>query len=154
MMRTKTKLDDVLETTAKSMGVEYVGCERQGISGHKTLLRVYIEKQDGKLTVDDCARVSRQIQAVLMVEQVLPGEFMLEVSSPGLERTLFILEHFQRYLGHKVKLKLSQPINGQRNFVGVLQVADPQKVVLTVEQQEIAVPFSAIEKANLVVDYK
>ncbi len=123
-------------------GIEYL------TKGRSALLRVYIDNENG-VTIDDCEKVSRQISAILDVEDPIAGEYTLEVSSPGLDRPLFTAEQYTAYVGEIINVRLSSPIDGRRKFKGVLNSADPQKIVMTVDNQPVEILFSQIEKANV-----
>lgn len=123
-------------------GVEYL------TRGRSALLRLYIDGPEG-ITIDDCERVSRQVSAVLDVEDPLPGEYTLEVSSPGLDRPLFYFEQFGQFLGEVVNLRLRGPLNGRRKFKGVLEKADAGIIAMTVDNEQIEIPYDQIEKANI-----
>ncbi|GFZ75886.1 ribosome maturation factor RimP [Pseudohongiella nitratireducens] len=132
--------------------IEVLGLELWGVEyltkGRSALLRVYIDSEEG-VTIDDCEKVSRQISAILDVEDPIAGEYTLEVSSPGLDRPLFAAEHYTAYVGEVINVRLSSPIDGRRKFKGVLNSADPQKIVMTVDNQPVEILFSQIEKANV-----
>ncbi len=98
---------------------------------HQTL-RVYIDSPEG-VDVDDCADVSRQLSAILDVEDPIAGEYSLEVSSPGLDRPLVLPEHYRRFVGETVKLTLAQPLAGRRKFKGRLLEATDDHVVVEAE---------------------
>lgn len=131
-----------------ALGYELVGVEHVP-QGRHSMLRLYIDRDDG-VTVDDCERVSRQVSALLDVEDPIPGEYVLEVSSPGLHRPLLNAEHFQRFAGHPVRLRLTQPMEGRRRFSGLLQGLRGDQVLLLVDGVEVALPLAKIDKANLV----
>jgi ribosome maturation factor RimP len=149
-MRETETLRDRLDTLVSSMGYEFVGCE---LRKHNTgaLLRLYIDAEKG-VGVDDCSKVSRQVSAMLDVEDPIQGHYTLEVSSPGLDRPLFELAHYQKFIGREVKVKLFAPLDGRRNFVGVLLRVEDDKITLMVEQTEVELSFSNIEKAKLIPD--
>lgn len=152
MKRHTKKLDDLILPIVTALGFDYAGCEYTAID-HKSRLRVYIEGANG-VTVDDCARVSRQISAVFDVESPIQGEYHLEVSSPGIERSLFTLAHFQRFMGQNVKVRTGQPLEGQRNFKGKLDSVDELNITLIDDKGTIIkLPFNDIDKANLVADF-
>jgi ribosome maturation factor RimP len=90
------------------------------------------------------------------VENLLSGGYTLEVSSPGIDRPLFTLEHYRKYVGSKVKIRLQTPIDGQRQFKGILMRVEGDDIYFSSEQsqQELCVPFSRIEKANLIGDVR
>ncbi len=143
-----TQLNEMFGPVVAGMGYEFVGLEY--LSGASpAILRFYIDHEQG-ITVDDCAAVSRQISAVLDVEDPITGEYTLEVSSPGLDRPLFIAEHYQQFMGEKVKCKLRMPLDGRRNFTGKLLEADDEKITLSIDNDEFELFIDDIEKANLV----
>jgi ribosome maturation factor RimP len=152
MARVVQQVDQLLANTIANLGYEYVGAEYFP-QGRSSILRVYIEKKPNGVTIDDCARVSVQLGAVLDVEDVLHGQYQFEVSSPGMERPLFTVAHFQAYLGRKIKVKMHNPIEGQRNFSGVLQQADEETFSLLVNGEVTTLPMPGVEKANLLADF-
>ena len=137
-------LNGLLETTVTGMGYELVGIERPAKGG---LLRIYIDKPAG-VGVDDCAAVSHQLARVLTVENVSYDR--LEVSSPGLDRLLKKERDFARFAGQKARVKMRVPVDGQRNFTGVLREAGAGKVQLEVDDKVLSLEFSDIETARLV----
>ncbi|TDJ26672.1 MAG: ribosome maturation factor RimP [Gammaproteobacteria bacterium] len=131
------------------MGYELVGIEFQGSTQHGTL-RVYIDHENG-IGVDDCVAISHQISAILDVEEPIQQAYDLEVSSPGINRPLFKAQDYEQYLGHSAKIKMAVPLNGRRNFKGVLQgVIDSRSVQIMVDNEGYDLPISDIAKANLV----
>lgn len=144
-------LRTLLEPAVVALGCELVGIEYQP-SGKHSLLRIYIDKPGG-VTVDDCSAVSYQVSGLLDVEDPVPGQYTLEVSSPGLDRPLFQAQDFERFAGHEVKLRTRFPIEGQRNFRGLLQGVQEQQVVI--EEQDgkrVSLPLEQVEQARLVPD--
>lgn len=151
MNKSHPALTDRLFKLVKSMHYEFVGCETVS-QGRQTVLRIYIDTEKG-VTVEDCSRVSHQVSALLDVEDPISGRYLLEVSSPGINRPLFELVDYARYVGTRVKIKLTVPINGKRQYQGILQrVLDEQVLLLMNDGQEISLPFSHIEKGHLVRD--
>lgn len=142
-----TVLTELLQGALAVYGFELWGYELNGSEGNRRL-QVYIETPQG-VTLDDCERASRQIGAVLDVEDVMKGKYLLEVSSPGLTRTLFTVEQYKRYLGQPVKIKISGG-EGRRTYRGELAEVTDEAVSLIVEGEKIVLPFDQIEKANLV----
>lgn len=140
---------DMLEPTIEALGLELWGVEHI-VRGRSSLLRIYIDSEPG-VTIDDCERASRQISAVLDVEDPLPGEYTLEVSSPGLDRPLFHLGQYEGFIGEVVNLRLRTPLNGRRKFKGRLESAGDDQVSLTVDNELVEIPFQQIEKANVVL---
>jgi ribosome maturation factor RimP len=150
MRETESTLRDRLATLVISMGYEFVGCELRKLNTG-TLLRIYLDTEAG-VTADDCSKVSRQVSAMLDVEDPIQGRYTLEVSSPGLDRPLFEMAHYQKFIGREIKVRLYTPINDRRNFVGVLLRVEEATISLLVEQTEITMSFSDIEKAKLIPD--
>jgi ribosome maturation factor RimP len=148
MRQVATTLRDRLADVVTAMGYEFVGCELQR-QGHSSLLRVYIDSEKG-VTIDDCSKVSYQVSAMLDVEDPIQGRYTLEVSSPGIDRPLFEIAHFERFVGNKVKIHLHMPLNGRRNFSGMLLKVEGTNIHLLVDEENIVVPFSEIEKAKIV----
>lgn len=143
-------LRELLEPAVNLLGCELVAIEhvmRGGGSGQ--LLRIYIDR-DGGVTVHDCERVSHQVSGVLDVEDAISGSYVLEVSSPGLDRPLGTVRDFERFSGHLVRLRTDGPINGQRNFKGLLRGLRGSDVVLETEGGEVMLPLDRIEKARLI----
>ncbi len=142
----------LIEPVVEGMGYEVVEIE---FRPHPTdgLLRIYIDKSDGIL-LEDCELVSKQISSLLDVEDPIPGQFNLEVSSPGMDRPLRKAQDFERFAGDKVKIKLSVPtLEGQRNFSGKLIGLQDQDVVLEVDGETHKLPLDSIEKARLVPQF-
>jgi ribosome maturation factor RimP len=137
-------LQALLETTLTGLGYELVDLDR---SGRGRLLRIFIDKPGG-VGVDDCATVSHHLMRVLAVENV--NYDRLEVSSPGLDRLLKKERDFARFAGHKARIRVRVPINGQRNFVGVLREAVGGVVQLDVEGRLLSLDLNNLERARLV----
>ena len=151
MRQIPAHIQAVIAPVVESLDCELVGIE-YGRQGNRGLLRVYIDKENG-VGVSDCQRVSHQLSGVLDVEDVIQGQYQLEVSSPGLDRPLFTLEHFERFVGHKVKLTLVTPIDGQRKFRGTLQGVENEQVIVNIGENELVLALGAIDKANLIADF-
>ncbi len=146
-----SELNRLIEPAVEAVGFEFVGLEYVA-EGRHSVLRVYIDHDDG-ITVDNCADVSRQVSAVLDVEDPISGQYNLEVSSPGMDRPLFKLEHFERYQGEEIKLRSHAPVEGRRNFRGVLQAVEGDQISLNVDGQEFTVAFDNVEKARIVPSF-
>jgi ribosome maturation factor RimP len=145
------KLTQLLQPLIEELGYEFVGLEH-GSNPKNPVLVIYIDRPDG-IAVEDCERVSREVAALLYVEDPIPGHYNLEVSSPGLDRPLFTLEHFERFRGEQVKLSLFAPLNGRRKFKGRLLGTDSGKVRLDQDGEEVELDMGNIAKARLVPDY-
>jgi ribosome maturation factor RimP len=152
-VQARTELRRLLEPGVSALGFELVDIELLGQGRHATL-RVYIDSPDG-VNVDDCAAVSRQLSALLDVEDPLPGGYTLEVSSPGLDRPLLTPAHYRRFVGELVKLTLAQPRDGRRKFKGRLVEAGDDHVVIETEgvggaPEQFRLAYADIERARLV----
>lgn len=141
-------LRNLIEAAVQGLGYELVGVEYLS-QGRRSMVRVYIDTPEG-VTVDDCARASHQISGVLDVDEPISGQYVLEVSSPGLDRPLFTTEDFRRFTGSRVRLRISPPLDGRRNFSGVLRGLRDNLVVLTQEDGDVEIPLHHIEQARLV----
>lgn len=156
-MKVDLEIHKHLAKIINNMGYDLLGCELLA-RGRHMLLRIYIDRQtadeQGGVTVEDCSQVSYQVSAWLDVEDPIPGQYTLEVSSPGLDRPLFEIEHYKKYIGSRVKIKLSSPIQQRKNYKGILSRVKGEDIYLLVDDwnQEVVLPFSIIEKANLVAD--
>ncbi len=134
------------------MGYELVGCEYLGEGKGNALLRVYIDRENG-IDLDDCTAVSRQLSAVLDVEDPVKEAYRLEISSPGLDRPLFTREHFERFTGCRARLKMVAKIEGRRNFEGILRGVEDLNVVLEMDGEQLALPLNQIDTARLVPEF-
>lgn len=143
-------LFDKIDTIVKSMGYEFVGGEIAS-HGRRALLRIYADKVNG-ITADDCSLISRQLSAMLDVEDPIHGQYTLEVSSPGIDRPLFVPRQYEAQIGQTIKVKLRLPLEGRRQYQGVLQKVDQSMIIIKQDgaEKEINIPFSMIDKANLV----
>lgn len=151
MTKVSAKLHDIISSAVLALGYELVGCI-EFRQGRNLVIRVYIDKESG-ITVDDCQIVSHQLSGIFAVSDPIPGDYTLEVSSPGLDRPLFTLEHYIRFTGHRVKMRLRAPVERQRNFSGVLKGVEADKIVLcSDDNKEILVSLNQIERANLIPD--
>ncbi|MFQ5470185.1 MAG: ribosome maturation factor RimP [Gammaproteobacteria bacterium] len=143
-----SSLHSLVVPIVSSLGYELVGIE-QATQQQGVVVRIYIDKEDG-ITIDDCERVSHQISGVFEVEDPIKGHYVLEVSSPGLDRPLFEAEHFERFSGNHIKLRLHRAIDGRRNFTGLLQGLKDDEVIMEVDGEKVYLPFRDIEKARLI----
>lgn len=151
MRKAPPGLEAHIAPAVAALGYELVGIEylRDGSGG---VLRVYIDSEDG-ITLDDCEHVSHQVSGILDVEDPIHEHYVLEVSSPGLNRPLFTPAQFVRFIGHEVKIRLSTSVNGRRNFKGRLCDADEQQVQVEVDGEIYELPVDKIDKANLVPQF-
>ncbi|MEW6001839.1 MAG: ribosome maturation factor RimP [Nitrospirota bacterium] len=147
----KNKILGLARLVADEQGVEVIDAELLGRG--KLLLRVTIDKEGG-VSLDDCERFSRSLESLLDVEDLIPGRYTLEVSSPGLDRPLKRLKDFEKSIGKLVRIVTTEKIENQNFFVGrVLSVSDGQ-VKLLVNSQEIEIPIDRISTARLEVELR
>jgi ribosome maturation factor RimP len=139
-------LTELLQGALAVYGYELWGYELNSFEGNRRL-QVFIETPTG-VTMDDCERASRQIGAVLDVEDPMEGKYLLEVSSPGLTRHLYTPTQYQRYVGQQLKIKIGGET--KRTYTGELAQVTSDAVSLVVEGETVILPFADIEKANLV----
>ena len=144
-----TLISDLIRPTVSALGVELWGVEHI-VQGRFSVVRIYIDKGGEGVTIEDCEKVSRQISGIFDVEDPIAGEYTLEVSSPGMDRPLFELSQFERYVGSVVTVRLRAPLEGRRKFKGVIQKVEADTVCLLVDDKEHMLPASTIDKANLV----
>ncbi|MCC6327199.1 MAG: ribosome maturation factor RimP [Acidobacteria bacterium] len=145
------RIKEIAARAAQSNAVEFVHCEIVGAKRNMTV-RVYIDKPGG-VSVEDCASVSRTMEEVLDADDLIPTAYLLEVSSPGLERELYSIDDFKKFAGHKVKVKLAAPANGQKVWVARISGVDGNDIILADKAQgEVRFPHSEVLKANLRVD--
>ncbi len=152
MRKAPDELTELVRTTVQAMGYELVGVElfRKGSSG--LVLRIYIDSVKG-VGLGDCSAVSHQISGVLDVEDPIAENYDLEVSSPGLDRPLFEPEHFERFTGHKARLKLATLVQGRRKLEGVLAGTEGDLVLLEAEGEMFRVPLAQIDSARLMPEF-
>ncbi len=146
----QNRLNDIIKNTVEGLGFELWGYEYRPHS-ESALLRLFIEK-DGGISIEDCSKVSRQIGAVLDVENIIPVAYILEVSSPGMDRVLFTPKQYQDYIGDTIKIRTRTPISERRNFKGSLVKTSDTIVTIKVDNQEFEIPFESIDRARLVLD--
>lgn len=145
---TRDEVIALLEPTIDGLGYELADLEVR-LGGKNGFMRVFIDSPDG-IGLDDCEKVSLAVSAILDVEDPLPGHYDLEVSSPGLDRKLTKVEHFQRFQGEIVKVKMRFPVEGRRRFRGTLVSSDDENIVVDVDGIEHTLPVASIDTARLV----
>ena len=109
-------------------------------------------KESG-VSLKNCEQVSRQLSGVLDVEDPIKGDYTLEVSSPGMDRPLYQLSHFERFIGYQIALKLRMPFEGSRKYKGILKGVEGNDIILQVENEEFLFPHEGIEKANVIPQF-
>lgn len=151
-MAVQDELKALMKPAIEAMGFEFVGVEY--LSNPKNrLVRIFIDRTPDGVSIDDCAEVSREVSALLDVEDPVSGQYSLEVSSPGVERPLFELEQFAAFVGEDAVLHLHAPVEGRRKLTGVLRGTGESSVVIEVAESQLEVPLDAIRRANLKPDW-
>ena len=151
MATLEQNLQEMLQGSVEDLGCELWGIECQR-TGRFMTVRLFIDKEGG-VTVDDCADVSRQVSAILDVEDPIADKYNLEVSSPGLDRPLFTLPQFERYIGQDIAVNLRIPVMERRKWQGKLERIENDMVTLIVDGQEQVLVFGNIQKANVVAKF-
>jgi len=145
-------LTNIARSVVEPMGYELVGVKFFQRGQRGAVLRVYIDHEKG-ITLDDCGAVSHQLSGVLDVEDPVPGHYDLEVSSPGLDRPLFDLAHYERFRGHKASLRLGAKLDGRRNYAGEIAGVRGDDVLLKIDGETRSFPLTLIESAHLVPEF-
>lgn len=154
-----SSIEQLIVPTVESMGFGLVRVRLLG-GGNTQTLQIMIERLgsaernelgDGGITADDCAEVSRAVSAILDVEDPIAGAYVLEVSSPGIDRPLTRLNDFSRFAGHELRLEMRAPIDGRKRFKGALRGTEGDRVLLTLDTGEVAIPYDNISTAKLVL---
>ncbi|HRK95636.1 MAG TPA: ribosome maturation factor RimP [Rhodospirillales bacterium] len=144
------RVAEYVQPTIEDLGFAMVRVEFLGLKNPRVQIMVERVDQQG-MTVDDCALVSRAVSALLDVEDVIPGAYTLEVSSPGIDRPLVSLDDYQRFAGFEAKVELSRPLEGRRRFRGLLKGASGDAVSLETPEGTVALPFADIHRAKLIL---
>jgi ribosome maturation factor RimP len=145
---TGDELTRLVQPTIEQLGYELWDLEAK-LGGKGGVIRVYID-QPGGIGLEDCEKVSLAISALLDVEDPLPGQYNLEVSSPGLDRKLSKVEHFQRFTGETLKISMRFPIEGRKRFRGPLVSSDDENIVVEVDGESHSLPIATIDTARIV----
>ncbi|CAM3314957.1 ribosome maturation factor RimP [Shewanella pealeana] len=145
------KLVEMLKAPVEALGHKLWGLEYIQAGKH-SILRLYIDNEKG-IFIEDCAEASRQVSAVMDVEDPISTEYTLEVSSPGVDRPLFTAEQYQAYIGETVKVQLTMPVAGSRNLKGTVTGVDGQMLNLSVDGNELIVALDNIRKGNLIAKF-
>ena len=143
------RLAAIVTPTIEGLGFELVRLRL--MSGQRAVLQIMAERPEGGIEVEDCARISRAVSAVLDVEDPISGEYMLEVSSPGIDRPLTRLKDFERYAGYEARLETSELIDGRRRFKGMLAGVQDGEVLVEIPEGTIGLAFDMLADAKLVL---
>ncbi|MEJ2610197.1 MAG: ribosome maturation factor RimP [Candidatus Thiodiazotropha sp.] len=146
------KLKLLVRQEVELLGYELIGVELSGQGKGRTLLRIYIDHEDG-IVVDDCAQVSHQISGVMDVEDPIKENYQLEVSSPGMDRPLFEKAHFERFRGSKVRVKTQTKIDGRHRFTGKLDGVEDNQVLIEEDGTLYRIPMDQIDSARVIPEF-
>ena len=145
------KIEKIVLPVLKEMELELVDIEYLQEGGY-WYVRIYIEKLDGDVSLDDCAKVSMAVEDD--IDKLIDKKFFLEISSPGVERPLKREKDYIKFTGSKIKVSLKHKINEKKNFEGILSKFENDTVFLMTDNEELEIPFKEVRKANLVYDFK
>jgi ribosome maturation factor RimP len=143
------RLASLVEPTIQGMGFELVRLRLMG--GRRSTLQIMAERPEGWIEVDDCAQISRAVSVILDVEDPIAGEYVLEVSSPGIDRPLTRLKDFARYEGYEVRMETEEAIDGRKRFRGVLAGIEDGEVLVEIPEGTIGLSFDLLADAKLVL---
>ena len=148
----KIRITELAEQTAFSMAMEVVLVEIRN-EGGRAIIRVYIDQTAG-ITLEDCERFSRRFSTTMDVEDFVPFAYVLEASSPGINRPLVREADFQRFSGENARVRTRSPIEGQRNFKGkIVNVTEGRVTLESAPDKLVVIAVADIEKANLIADF-
>jgi len=145
------RLTKLLQPLIEDLGYEFVGIDQSSNPKNPTVV-IYIDRPEG-IAIDDCATVSREVAALLDVEDPIPGHYNLEVSSPGLERPLFTAAQYESFSGEQVAMTIYAPVDGRRKFKGTILAVSGDTVTIDQDGTEVALELNNVVKARLVADY-
>ena len=148
MASKQEQLHALIAPVAASLGCELWGLEYL-TQGRYTTLRIYIDREGGVM-LEDCEKISRQVSSVMDVEDPIDGEYTLEVSSPGMDRPLYTLDQYARYIGEQINVRLRLARDGRRKFKGTIMAVEGDEVRIGVDDKEYVLHLDAIDKANIV----
>lgn len=143
------RLRELVEPTAEAMGFRVVRIRMVG--GSPQTLQIMAERFDGTMTVDDCADLSHAVSALLDVDDPISGEYMLELSSPGIDRPLVREDDFDRFAGYEAKVETLELIDGRKRFRGMLKGSDGDQILIDMDGTIARLPFDQIAEAKLVM---
>ena len=149
--RKEMQLETLLGPTVEGLGCRLWGIEYQS-QGRRSVLRVYIDRDAG-VSIEDCKLVSKQISALLDVEEPIGGSYTLEVSSPGMDRCLFRPDQYAESIGESIDLRLNFPFEGRRRLVGRMVGFENDEVAVQLDDTEFLIPLENVQRARIVPDF-
>ena len=147
-MAVSDQIEALVQVSIESLGYMLVGVEYIK-NGRDTVLRIYIDAEQG-ISIEDCERVSHQVNGILEVEDPISTAYSLEVSSPGFDRPLFKQKDFEQFVGAEAKISMKLPIQGRRNFKGQLHGFSDGNILIEVDGELYDLPLTKLAKARLV----
>ncbi|PWR20895.1 ribosome maturation factor RimP [Zavarzinia compransoris] len=148
-MELTSRIVALIEPSLLAMGFLLVRVRFGGAK--RPVLQIMAERPDGTMTVEDCAEVSRAVSAILDVEDPISGEYVLEVSSPGIDRPLVKLDDYRRFAGYEAKVETAMPVEGRKRYRGRLTGIEGEDVLIHVDATDYRLPFPLISEARLVL---
>ncbi len=147
-MEIRDRLEELIDSELAMIGYELVKLEASFATRRK-ILRIFVDRSDRAVTIDDCVEVTKIISLVLDAEDIIPGPYTLEVSSPGVDRPLTKPKHFKRFIGSTAKIEYQDEEKGKVKLTGEIVGADNSEVTIEVSGEKINVGYGSIIKANL-----
>ena len=141
-------LESLFDPIVTGLGYQLWGIEYRSSQKH-ALIKIFIDHEDG-VTLDHCSEVSHQVSAILDVEDPITVPYTLEVSSPGVERPLLKLAHYQHYIGSEIKVRLIWALDGQKNFKGELLRVESDNITMLADEVEVSFSIDTIKRAHLI----
>jgi ribosome maturation factor RimP len=148
-----SRLEALAEPLLKERVIELVDLEVTRL-GSKLLVRLFVDHPEGGINVEDCAELNREFSRVLDVEDLIPESYILEVSSPGVNRRLKKPKDFKRFVQSRVKVETFDKIQDRRRFRGVLLEADEREITIECNGAPVKIPLAGIQRANLEYDFE
>lgn len=150
MASLEQRLIEIIQQPIEALGFELIGLEY--IRSRQPILRIFIDHENG-ISVDDCAEVSHQISAIFDVEDPIASNYTLEVSSPGMDRPLFTIEHYKQFIDQNISFSLRIPTMNRRNWKGKLMQVENEMITVDVDGELHQFAFGNIQKANIVPQF-
>ncbi|MBF0204382.1 MAG: ribosome maturation factor RimP [Desulfamplus sp.] len=139
---------EIVEPLCQSEQIEFVHAERVSDRG-RTIVRIYIDRQPGGITISDCVNMNKQMGYLLDVHLEDIGSYNLEISSPGPNRPLTKISDFERFKGKMANVEIAEPVNGRKKFKGLIDGIENGHIILTIDQQTVKIGYDQISKARL-----
>lgn len=150
MEETLLKIEKIVIPAVEKRNLNLVDLEYLQEGGY-LYVRIFIEKPEGDITLEDCGSLSNEIDEA--IDALIPHKFFLEVSSPGVERPLKKQADFIRFNGEKIKVNLKHKLNDNKNFEGIIEDFKDETLFLNIKDKTLEIPFKEIKKANIVFDF-